>query len=201
MPDRPIIFSAPMVHALLEGRKTQTRRIIKPRKHASLFDGSWSDSYVLDPGNEEWRQREVPFAVGDRLWVRETWGVGISDHGDCPRYKATMDYQCGDKIKSPHEGPFQWRSPIHMPRKFSRMTLTVTEVRVQRVHEISEEDARAEGCAVTWSGDMNEGPSKWADETFADLWESIHGPGSWEANPWVAAISFTVEQRNIDAVK
>ncbi len=74
MPDRPILFSAPMIRALLAGTKTQTRRVIKPRGHApSLFDGTWSDSYVLAPGNQSWRDRDVPVKPGDRLWVRETW--------------------------------------------------------------------------------------------------------------------------------
>ena len=86
--ERPILFSGPMVRALLDGRKTQTRRVVKPRRHASLFaledDGSpvWSDSYIMDPGNAEWRMRDNPYGKpGDRLWVRETVACGVCAGG------------------------------------------------------------------------------------------------------------------------
>lgn len=174
MTERPIIFSAPMVQALLEGRKKQTRRIIK-RPAALNALSVFGPSMLLNPGCADL----LPFAVGDVLWVRETWGLGLSDHGPCPRYRATLDYQCGDKIKSPHEGPFKWKPSIHMPRKFSRITLRVTEVRVQRLQDISFDDARAEG--------VTEGMGT---ENFRKLWETIHGSGAWDANPWVAAITF-----------
>jgi hypothetical protein len=177
MADRPIIFSAPMVKALIEGRKTPTRRILKPQPVPCL---SWSapppGTYPSDKG---WSR--LPYELGDRLWVREgacwvsAWGW---------RYRADND-DLEDKRASGEVGP--WRSPIHMPRHASRLTLTVTEVRVQRLQDITLADARAEGV--------------WFPELFSflRLWNSLHGPDAWDANPWVCAISFTVEQRNIDA--
>jgi hypothetical protein len=206
MTDRPIIFSTPMVVALLAGRKTQTRRILGTtgpgRGRFNIFNAetAWADSYVMDPGNAEWREKCTPYAPGDRLWVREAWGLGLSDHGDCPRYRATMDYQCGDKILSEHESPFRWRPSIHMPRRFSRLTLHVTEVRVQRLQEISEEDALAEGVGRLTITSPKLGTSITATDGFRDLWNSLHGADAWDANKWVAAISFTVERANIDQV-
>lgn len=217
MADRGIIFSAQMVRALLAGTKTQTRRILKPQPQA-LPEGMLCKWHV--PGkrvgynmtDEQMHRLGAMFASyapGDRLYVREAWGLGVSDHGDCPRYRATMDYQCGDKIKSEHEGPFRWRSPIHMPRWASRITLTVTEVRVIRLQEISEEDAIAEGVESLpdyWvredahiggsNGDWipNEPPVP----AYHTLWNSLHGPDAWDQNPWVVAVTFTVRRGNID---
>ena len=237
MTDMPIIFSAPMVQALIGGHKAQTRRVLKaPRdKDGCRVDiGSAPDArLVIGSDGRQYVQFEhpmggpltailAPYAIGDRLWVRETWGVGISDHGDCPRYKATLDYQCGDKIKSPHEGPFKWRSPMCMPRRFSRLTLYIADVRVQRLHEISEVDARQEGAASRngvykspdWSMNWGEigkysrhlgraleqhdialGSPRWA---FASYWNDIHGAEAWYENPWVCALTFSVKRGNID---
>ncbi|RFC65033.1 hypothetical protein DYI37_03980 [Fulvimarina endophytica] len=91
---------------------------------------------------------------------------------------------------------------MFMPRWVSRLTLVVTEVRVEHLQDISEDDARAEGMAVTWSGNMAEGPSKFADENFAELWDSLNAKRGygWDTNPWVVAITFTVHQSNIDAM-
>lgn len=192
MTDRPIIFSGAMVRALLDGRKSQTRRTLKPQPD------------TLPNGFAGLR---LPYAVGDRLWCREVWGLGVSDHGNCPRYRATMDYRCGDKIRSHHEGPFTWRSPIHMPRWASRLTLIVTDVRVQRVQSITEEDARAEGVCETAFWERAEhkvsAGAPWSVDrlAFADLWNSLHGPGAWDANPWVAALTFTTHHQNIDQME
>jgi hypothetical protein len=210
MADRPIIFSAPMVRALLEGRKTQTRRIIKlqpelndaglwvwPPSSAKISKRTWRGfcqtdeeglkSFFDAPGKA---QEALPAKVGDRMWVRESFDPA-SEPGDV-YYRADYDamYPGGSDLLG-------WRPSIFMPRCYSRMTLTVTEVRVQRLQEINEEDAIAEG----WPGPVTEvgfpiiNPGGW----FQGIWWIIHGVESWEANPWVAAISFTVEQRNIDA--
>ena len=187
MTDRPIIFSAPMVRALLDGRKSQTRRVLKPQPNASwgLIDLQRAAALAT-----------CKYAPGDRLWVKEGWGMGLSDHGDCPRYRATMDYMCGEKIKPPHEGLFVWKSPIFMPRRFSRLTLIVTDVRVQRVQEISRGDAMDEGCPFA---NMADGPNP--RDWYRDIWNSIHGPDAWDANPWVAAISFETRRCNIGTME
>lgn len=133
---------------------------------------------------------------GDRLWVKETWttceecggmewyaDANVGGHGSKTRHRY---------CRSCDHGTARWRSPRFMPRWASRLTLLVTEVRVQRLQEISEEDAKAEGARGNAGGPWG---CEGLLEDFADLWESLHGPGSWEANPWVAAISFEVARR------
>ena len=206
MSNRPIIFSAPMVRAILDGRKTVTRRILKPQPNSGpngemvhLGDGSWGLSDGVLTG--EWKLARP----GDRLWVREAWrSTAIYDvlspsemNGKEPiRYECDETWQTwGWKLADKHG---RLRPSIHMPRWASRITLEVTEVRVQRLQDISEEDAKAEGapCCVTdgegkfYCFDMpNRGTHKCG---FAGLWSSIHGPGSWDANQWVAAITFKI---------
>lgn len=208
MSDRPIIFSDAMVRAILDGSKTQTRRILKPQP--------WQ--FSEDRETWMWRNRfgyEFPLTehaacveMGSQLWVREAWSVWLAADLPCINYRAS----CGtgkDGLPEIHpitpEQYFRyerktkkapmWRSPIHMPRWASRITLTVTNVHVQRVQEISEADAWAEGVQAI-------GCTRWESEgrhRFAGLWEEIHGEGAWDANPWVSAITFTAEARNIDA--
>ena len=203
MTDKPIIFSAPMVRALIEGRKTQTRRVLKPQPVPCL---SWSPPPPgTYPSAKGWSR--IPYAPGDRLWVKEavTW---VSAWGW--RYRADND-DLSEKREQGEVG--RWRSPIHMPRWASRLTLTVTDVRVQRLRDISEADAVAEGVerlvgskgpnhfsrqiCGKWSGSFN---APTAQEVYANLWNSIHGPDAWERNPWVAAYTFTVQRGNIDDV-
>ncbi len=185
MTDRPILFSAPMVRALLDGRKTQTRRILKPQP-------------LMGYAPDVTASKGIRFAKGDRLWVRETWSAEHLWAGTKPR-----DIPCGPFWFWPDGDPSDgdWTKPkpgIHMPRWASRLTLTVTDVRVERLQEISEGDAIAEGSRepslVPIIG------ACWSErDAYAKLWEYINGPGSWGANPWVVALTFTVEQRNIDA--
>jgi hypothetical protein len=186
MADRPIIFSAPMVRSLLEDRKTQTRRVLTPQPD-DLYEGQIP--------------KQLRIAIGDRLWVREAWRPDpngreadgtISVFYPADYVKRTLYPDYGWKL--PKQAQNGKVTPLHMPRWASRMTLTVTEVRVQRLQEIDHLDAEQEGVKCDMS------PRTFVDH-FRILWESIHGPGSWEANPWVAAISFAVEQQNIDAVK
>jgi hypothetical protein len=194
MTDRPIIFSAPMIRALLDGRKTQTRRIYRVPPGSYVEQGRiWAMTDGCPHGDAA-----LPYAPGDRLWCKEVWGLGISDHGDCPRYKATLDYMCGDKIVSPHEGPFAWKSPRFMPKRFSRLTLLVTDVRVQRLQEISSADAIAEGCPPYANSATIDCDTPNPRDDFKRLWNGIHGPDAWDANPWVAAITFDVKHGNID---
>lgn len=206
MADRPIIFSAPMVQALLAGRKTQTRRIINPQP----TDEAVADGSFVANANRLIRPAPIRYAVGDRLYVREAWHTNSSEDGKPP---SEID-----------EGEFIWyvadgeggmpisrmRPSIHMPRWASRLTLLVTEVRVQRLQDISEEDARAEGCFVGKASGrvfeneagMHFGGPQWtsARDWYADLWDTIHGADAWSANPWVVAVSFTAHLGNIDAL-
>lgn len=186
MTERPILFSAPMVRAILEGRKTQTRRIIKRRGLASLFHNGWTDGYIMDPGNAEWRQREIVHAVGDRIWVREAFSYSWVVRDDPDRRHLMPVWYWADG--NPDTGSWSRPKPsIHMPRWASRITLGITDVRAQRLQEISEDDANAEGC-IHHHDPAGDGQN--VIEQFSYLWEHIHGPGSWEANPWVAAITF-----------
>jgi hypothetical protein len=204
MTDRPILFKGEMVRAINEGRKTQTRRVV----HHPPFEAT-------DKGIDiEWAvgNLKCPYGVpGDRLWVRETWGCPSADHpcvadgrkprpGDRLVYRANPadDYQWGAGL--PSQGSFCWRPSIFMPRWASRILLEITDVRVQRVQEISEEDAIAEGVAgpfdVGYKAYRLPGDSKprysCAVAAYAVLWDSINAPRgySWESNPWVWAITF-----------
>ncbi len=191
MTDRPIIFNAPMVCALINGRKKQTRRFLKPPfAGASLqsdTNGAW---WWWAPGQEkEHVQARMPYSIGDRLWVREAfcWGSeGEPGAKDFAIYRANYySDNVGDRLLAP------WLPSIHMPRWASRLTLTVTDVRVERVQEISKDDAIAEGIH----------PAHIVVGEFSDLWDSIYGkkPGrSWADNPWVVALTFDVVQQNID---
>ena len=210
MSDRPIIFSAPMVRALLDDRKTQTRRVLKPQP--GPFDALFSEAGRWWTGDAETGEVEevlrIPYAIGDRLWVREAFSYETLDVDRCgfmpPWYWADGNPASGDFTRP--------KPSIHMPRWASRLTLLVTDVRVQRLHEISDEDANAEGAAhcdicndVGWLNNNPDGGEEcgccgggsYRDE-FRDLWNSIHGPGAWAENPWVAAISFDVKRGNID---
>ncbi|MBX5154598.1 hypothetical protein HJB78_27175 [Rhizobium lentis] len=209
MADRPILFSGPMVRALLAGTKTQTRRTLKfqpapgisiIRKTIRPLDGSPYHSFERRSvyGNYA-GELDIRIKRGDRLWVRESWKPHSTfDHLPPREMPESNVFYLADEKYSPSGS--RGRPGIHMPRWASRLTLTVTDVRVERLQDITEEDARAEGCSVTWSGDMSEGPSKWANENYADLWDDINGPGAWEANPWVVAYTFTVDKRNIDQI-
>ena len=200
MADRPIIFSAPMVRALLDGRKTQTRRVLKKPAAIDAL-AVFGPAFMTLPGNVDL----IGYAPGDRLWVREAvcW---VSGWGW--RYRADND----DLAEKRETGEVsRWRPSIHMPRWASRLTLTVTDVRVQRLQDISEADAVAEGIqrligskgpnyftreiSGKWSGSFN---APTAAEVYSDLWNSLHGPGAWDANPWVVALTFTVQRGNID---
>ena len=201
MPDRPILFSAPMVRALLDGRKHQTRRVLKPQP---IWDngaigiedkaGRWVFCSNSDASFAEGLPRsrfKMPYAPGDRLWVKEGCGW-LSRYGY--RYRAD-DADMTDYIAS---GMLRWRSPIHMPRRASRLTLTVTEVRVQRLQEISGADAMAEGVQIPAHIPQDGADMDFARREFRTLWNSLHGPEAWDANPWVVALTFTVRKGNID---
>lgn len=191
MKTRPILCSAPMVQALLEGRKTQTRRIVKPQPNGGpqaeminlggawgLLDGILSGEWCCPYGQP-----------GDLLYVKET--VGKFDGREPDAYEGRYAADGEEAFDG-----WYWKRPllpsIHMPRWASRLTLRITDVRVERLQDISEDDAYAEGVTHAEWGGMN------AREGFRRLWESIYGTGSWDANPWVWVISFDVIQQNVD---
>lgn len=169
MTERPILFSAPMVRALLEGRKTQTRRI------------AWNtyDHIEGDPLKPMAAQRIKP---GDTLWVREThcfYGGGLFH-----AYQATPP----DGLVNP-----RWRPSIHMPRALSRITLKVTATRIEHLQDISETDATAEGFVKR--PEISVDPEVHRDaarDWFMDLWQELHGIASWDRNPWVVVLTFEI---------
>lgn len=202
MADRPIIFSGPMVRAILDGRKTQTRRVLKdqPGERDRAFkmdDGSWHQS----AHDGTWMTPlKVPYAAGDRLWVREAWKPHsiYADRRPSDIPPSTIFYAADEKY-APSNTP--WRPSIYMPRWASRLTLTVTDVRVQRLQDISPGDAKAEGVASQLVDHGGVGPEGSYRDNFRKLWNELNekrGYG-WDVNPWVVAITFTAEQRNIDA--
>jgi len=210
MKARPILFSSPMVRALLEGRKTQTRRIVKPQPVVSAL-GRWRWDFKLGgfvgscgthiEGFHDCASFHCPYGQpGALLWVREAHYVIGEIPGPAPgsrwtHYAADLSNNLGD---TDHQWARGWKPSIHMPRWASRLTLRITDVRVQRLQDIGETDAVAEGAApVLVPPDGGSCPHA---EGFRDLWESINGPGSWDDNPWVWAISFDVLRANVDAV-
>lgn len=187
-----------MVRAILEGRKTQTRRIVKPQPlHVTPFmtgqlggEKTPTGEFGLHLNNDRVIEKHVrcPYGQpGDRLWVREA--CYVESIGTANGYGRHILYRATDQ-----DAPVsKWTPSIHMPRWASRITLEVVSVRVERLNDISEGDAIAEGIAVdelnhviredgiNWGGSIGE---------FANLWESINGPGSWEANPCVWVVEF-----------
>jgi hypothetical protein len=181
MKERPILFSGEMVRAILDGGKTQTRRIVKQQPTPDeLAEGvRFTESGWLLYGRE-FRGHTIrcPFGQpGDRLWVRETWapipgGPATPENG--------VIYRADE-----HAEKWLWRPSIHMPRWASRITLEIVTVRVERLWSISRGDAIAEGCPRR-RDTGGTSPVVW----FSELWESINGQASWSINPWVWVIEF-----------
>lgn len=190
MAERPILMSAPMVRATLDGSKTQTRRVAsKPVRHPDLGNLYTPGALVLEGESQQVIERACPYGrPGDRLWVREAWAPHPQDTSTV-FYRATVEAEPGFPVWS---GP--WRPSIHMPRWASRIMLEITRVRVERLQDISDADAVAEGIglnpsAVGVSMTFPQGESA-CHAAFRVLWESINGPESWAANPWVWVIDF-----------
>jgi hypothetical protein len=191
--ERPILLSGPMVQAVLAGTKTQTRRRVKPQP-PNLTGGKSGFSAFTPAGSVSLRGRNgdeigecfvrAKYGLdGDRLWVKETFAA--CRHGE--RHPECIEYRADNRSES----GLRWTPSIYMPRWASRITLEITEVRVQRLQEISEADAIAEGVLKT-GGCANLQPHHFrpARDLFRELWDSINGAGSWSSNPWVWAISF-----------
>lgn len=182
---RPILFSGSMVRALLDGSKAQTRRPVKPQPPAYI------DSDM--PGLRSLKQRPCPHGQpGDLLYVRETW----SAYGAFAAYGTGRVSYRADEDQQPQGLP--WKPSIHMPRWASRLTLRITDVRVERLNEISEADAEAEGAEpILVPPDGGSDPHA---QGFCELWNSINGPEAWDKNPWVWVVCFEVIHANVDQV-
>lgn len=232
MKERPILFSGPMVRAILEGRKTQTRRIVKPQPPANVTRATmvpttasgkstmvWCQDGPIDPLNG-WNYKErhpngwrCPYGMhGDRLWVREAFqplfADGVENHWETDWKTGkgySISYPATDGIHEYLDADDNLKDAckpsIHMPRWASRITLEITGIRVERLQDISEEDAAAEGSDRLITSNCTEQDRALLDlplcddanpyrNGFALLWESINGDGSWAANPWVWAIEF-----------
>lgn len=203
--ERPILFSGPMVRAILAGRKTQTRRIIKDAGWWNIDDDGAGGPVWPGRENEwgEWVHMNCPYgSVGDRLWVRECFYVDHVDMvdrspndecppdelwKDCTYYRADGD--CCEQIPEcccAEVGKPKWRPSIHMPRWASRINLEVTGVRVERLQDITEADANSEGMQDADSLSLT------ARGAFSDVWDDLNAKRgfSWDSNPWVWVVSF-----------
>lgn len=202
MKSRPILYSTPMVRAVLAERKTHTRRIAnteivlgREALICSRGKARYAPTFLL-PDAAELAVAHCPYGQpGDRLWVRETWAEGIHQMADIDHWAYAADHfgvqqRLGDR----------WKPSIHMPRAASRITLEITAVRLERLQSISEADAIAEGIEF-FNDDHECGCRNYMDatgkdwtltplESFKSLWQSINGPGSWDLNPWVWVIEF-----------
>jgi hypothetical protein len=215
--ERPILFSGPLVRALLDGRKTQTRRVVKPQP---TTDGYWWTWKHVSCNGESGLRDGLPCLgpcpygfIGDRLWVRETWADVNTESGPGFMYASdgAIRFCSDDAYPVEYErypnctftmwhsdlwfrkerkcaDHHHWRTSIFMPRWASRITLEITDVRVQRLQDISEEDCEAEGIDDACLVKHHVGPPRKLQ--FRYLWEGINGPDSWSANPWVWALTF-----------
>lgn len=242
MKEIPMLFSTPMVQALLDGRKTMTRRL-KGLELINMETDKWTPIEVDSPfkptdifwfeGDGERIAVRCPYGQpGDLIYVRETWGVGSRPDpfvGSVDGFEYKADEMFIDEVESLPIYPCEafdfgnydkkgWRPSIHMPKIAARLWLQVTDIRVKRLQDISEEDAKAEGVKPAHCDSNEKCPSslcrekcsaigEWwnylepngegfpafsAKESFETLWQSIDGPESWAANPWVWCISFNV---------
>lgn len=206
MTDRPIIFSAPMVRALLDGRKTMTRRLALSSRMKEVRPGRSRRVPIPSP----W-QKAKP---GDRLWVRENFTDRFVENDHCAKWVAyaadglMFDHATGKR--DANVVPLKMRPSIHMPRWASRLTLVVTAVRIEPLQNISDADAKAEGIYLPGSHELyTHDPAVRAGNyngrapagAFKNLWCEINGPDSWSANPEVVALTFEVHKANIDAMQ
>lgn len=203
MNEKPILFNAEMVSAILSGRKTMTRRIIKPFPDSpqvletrTAENGCVFAIHANRSNTQEGRFRwDCPLGKpGDQLWVRETW----NKHGGLITYRADHDWI--EEMRKATVCPAKWVPSIHMPRWASRINLLITGVRVERLNDISEQDALAEGIDADYLAESQDHYDCIADHNmtgrptargyFSSLWQSIYGEENWEANPWVWVIEF-----------
>ena len=200
--ERPILFSAPMVRAILEGRKTVTRRALNAQALKNIDYGvqlgechELPTEGPLHPNSVDYYNDFCPFGQpGDRLWVRETFGLQVRHYGGAGEhivYRATSPDAIYCKSVEGQEYPIKWKPSIHMPRHSSRILLEITDVRVERLQDISRADIRAEGlqCPPELpSDDVSPNYRDWYPAAWKELWNSTGG--DWDANPWVWVVEF-----------
>lgn len=208
MKARPILFSAPMIRALLAGTKTQTRRVVKARPDKDMGPRCVLQPHEIAGEVNGGNYRNCPYGQpGDLLWVRES--ITIRDkakgglHFHEPQYRADFTDPYGLCFTT-DDGPryveqLRWTPSIHMPRAASRLTLCITEVRVERLQDIAVEDAEDEGCKAPHERVIAMGCAA-SPTLFFELWDSINGVGAAAANPWVFALTFEVIKANVDTV-
>ncbi|SEQ26422.1 hypothetical protein SAMN03159444_01364 [Pseudomonas sp. NFACC02] len=202
--ERPILFSAPMVRAILEGRKTVTRRVVKvqPRSKAGIGSYGLGQPFIRNADVTK-PNPECPYGrPGDRLWVREAWAADAQLNAVPPH-----ELSRGEPILYPADGVTRTsgcsmisagrvRPSIHMPRWVSRILLEITDVRVERLHDITGDQAEAEGVdAAMCQQFLESAPSRYECKEavihgFSGLWASINGAEAWNANPWVWVVEF-----------
>lgn len=204
MKQRPILFSAPMVRAILDGRKTQTRRIaMKPVRHPDLGNMYAPGALVAEREPQHVIERCCPYGQpSDRLWVRETWQSVMNPPAAKDDYGTHALFYRATEGDRPNwvEDDWTWRPSIHMPRWASRIDLEVTGVRLERLQGISATDAIAEGIQRIGDGFQRfhpdpddtkyEGITRDPVLSYRGIWEQINGPGSWADNPWVWVVEF-----------
>jgi hypothetical protein len=190
MAEKPILFSGPMVRAILDGRKTMTRRVLKPQPPAGhsflgIYGPHMTAVFTRNPSGIGDEAACIPYAPGDLLWVRE----------NCHRKPHVWTYAAdGVEVPWPQRESLAGRRldycpSIHLPRKASRISLRVIAVKVERLQDITKEDVIAEGITEREGMPLAGVVAGW-HEPFVELWNTINGHGGWEANPWVAAYSF-----------
>ncbi|MGY2209932.1 hypothetical protein [Pseudomonas pergaminensis] len=196
--ERPILFSAPMVRAILEGRKTVTRREVKKRPALDCLTAGFEPAFLALPGNADLCPYGKP---GDRLWVRETFAFadksGSHDAAPDDHWRPARPgmepeiYRCWYRASDGHTADGFWKPSIHMPRWASRILLGISDVRVERLQDISRADIRAEGLQCPpelASDDVSPNYRDWYPAAWRELWESTGG--DWDSNPWVWVVEF-----------
>jgi len=198
MKEIPILMSTPMVQAILEGRKSQTRRIVKPQPKKQLYPcGTGKKYWTENPNDLKAKYFHHNYGeIGSILWVRETWNT-LTAYYEKPDYSVMV---VRDFVYKADDNRFdKWKPSIFMPKEACRIRLLVEDVRVERLQDITEEDAKAEGYLYSDWHRINEDaagialysipdkPICW----YAELWRSINGKDSWDKNPWVWVITFT----------
>lgn len=199
--ERPILFSGPMVRAILEGRKTVTRRVIKPQPDTTeqllRERGAWVDGLTLsDHVNNAWRSGFIDEPCqygepGDRLWVAESYFINDYRGADVPEAERAAVQVIYEADPLPcwegEEGDICWSNSKTMPQWASRAQIEITDIRIEQLHMISIGQVCKEGLARSMYEFC---PVTMAFEAFADVWDSIYGPGAWHTNPWVWVVEF-----------